>query len=497
MSVFHGLAQPLYKCNSIVTVSNVSHIERKKQEEKFMTKLYYQFPNTWFGDCMPFGKGDQFYLFHQRDTRRPCPFGEPFGWDLAVTSDFVHYEDKGTALPRGTDEEQDQFIFAGSVFEAEGKYHIFYTGFNRDYPKLGKASQVLMHAESDDLLNWTKTQDKLTFTPQEGYDPDDWRDPFVIWNEEKQEYLLVLGTRKAGPKEQQTGRTVKFTSKDLKNWKFEGDFWAPGLFTMHEMPDLFQIGDWWYHIISEYSDGNKMVYRMSKSLDGPWIAPADDAFDGRAYYAGRTFCLNGQRILFGWVPTKENCDDRGNFEWAGTFVAHEVYQRGDGTLGVRIPDTVWNTFEEGEKAEDMVIDTPYARQEQILFNDTTDLFRFEADVEFSEGTRSFGLRFYENEETGQSYQYLFNIKENRYRFETSPNMPWPANQNIGLERPIRLEAGKKYHIQMILDDTIATIYVDGVALNTRFYQKFGQSLSLFVTDGTLTVTNAGLSKTIK
>lgn len=191
-----------------------------------MTKLYYQFPNTWFGDCMPFGKGDQFYLFHQRDTRKPCPFGEPFGWDLAVTSDFVHYEDKGTALPRGTDEEQDQFIYAGSVFEAEGKYHIFYTGFNRDYPKLGKASQVLMHAESDDLLNWTKTQDKLTFTPQEGYDPDDWRDPFVIWNEEKQEYLLVLGTRKIGPKEQQTGRTVKFTSKDLKNWKFEGDFWV-------------------------------------------------------------------------------------------------------------------------------------------------------------------------------------------------------------------------------------------------------------------------------
>ena len=85
MSVFHGLAQPLYRCNSIVTVSNVSHIERKKQEEEFMTKLYYQFPNTWFGDCMPFGKGDQFYLFHQRDTRKPCPFGEPFGWDLAVT----------------------------------------------------------------------------------------------------------------------------------------------------------------------------------------------------------------------------------------------------------------------------------------------------------------------------------------------------------------------------------------------------------------------------
>ena len=47
-------------------------------------KIYYQHPQTWFGDCMPFGKGDTFYLFHQRDTRVPCPFGEPFGWDLAT-----------------------------------------------------------------------------------------------------------------------------------------------------------------------------------------------------------------------------------------------------------------------------------------------------------------------------------------------------------------------------------------------------------------------------
>ena len=113
-----------------------------------MQKLYYQFPGTWFGDCMPFGHGDKFYLYHQRDTRKPGPFGEPFGWDLATTSDFVHYEDKGVAIPRGTDEEQDQFIFAGSVFEAEGQYHIFYTGYNRDYPALGKPSQVLMHQNS-------------------------------------------------------------------------------------------------------------------------------------------------------------------------------------------------------------------------------------------------------------------------------------------------------------------------------------------------------------
>ena len=62
---------------------------------------------------------------------------------------------------------------------------------------------------------------------------------------------------------------------------------------MHEMPDLFKIGEWWYLITTEYSHASKQVYRMAKSLKGPWIAPEDDGFDGRAYYAGRTFELNG------------------------------------------------------------------------------------------------------------------------------------------------------------------------------------------------------------
>ena len=139
---------------------------------------------------------DTFYLFHQRDTRVPCPFGEPFGWDLATTKDFVTYEDCGVAIPRGTDEEQDQFIFAGSICEdREGKYHAFYTGYNRDYPKQGKPSQVLMHAVSEDLKHWTKTQDAVTFVPQPGYDPDDWRDPFVLWDDESEKYILILGAR--------------------------------------------------------------------------------------------------------------------------------------------------------------------------------------------------------------------------------------------------------------------------------------------------------------
>ena len=50
-----------------------------------MYQLYYQPEGIWVGDIMPYGKEGQFYVYHQRDTRNPGPFGEPFGWALATT----------------------------------------------------------------------------------------------------------------------------------------------------------------------------------------------------------------------------------------------------------------------------------------------------------------------------------------------------------------------------------------------------------------------------
>lgn len=59
---------------------------------------------------------------------------------------------------------------AGSVFEADGRYHAFYTGYNRDYPAAGKAAQVLMHAVSDDLEHWTTLPGELV-APEPGLRP--------------------------------------------------------------------------------------------------------------------------------------------------------------------------------------------------------------------------------------------------------------------------------------------------------------------------------------
>ena len=45
-----------------------------------------------------------------------------------------------------------------------------------------------------------------------------------------------------------------------------------------------------------------------------------------------------------------------------------------------------------------IFDTPTKSTEKVVAKDTGDIFKFEADVEFTEGTRTFGVRFYEDED---------------------------------------------------------------------------------------------------
>lgn len=460
-----------------------------------MHRIYYQPEGVWFGDCMPFFANGEFYLYHQRDTRKPGPFGEPFGWALATTTDFVSYKDHGESLHKGADDDQDQFIFAGSVFEAGGTYYAMYTGYNRDYPEQGKASQVLMIAESEDLVNWRKSDRKLV-PPEPGYDPNDWRDPFVLWDEEAKDYLMILGARKAGEKVL-TGSTVAFRSDDLQDWRFEGDFWAPGLYSMHEMPDLFRIGDWWYLLTTEYSDKSKTVYRMSKSLDGPWTAPVDDAFDGRAYYAARSATDGEHRYLFGWVPTRTEGLPRGDWEWGGTLVVHEVYQRMDGSLGVAPPAGVRAAFGDSARLDAVQASSAGGVAEHEVATASTDLFRLSGKVKFTAGTRSASIRLFEDAATGQGYEFQLLFGENRLQFDRRPNYPWYRYDNRGLDRPITWEADRNYWFEVIVDGDIATLYVDGVALNTRTTDAPGGSIVLSAVEGTVQFDELELSRGLR
>lgn len=460
-----------------------------------MFRLFYQPSGTWFGDCMPFYENGQFHLFHQRDTRNPGVFGEPFGWSLARTSNFIDYEDLGEVIPGGGDDAQDQFIYAGSVFRGADAYYAFYTGYNRTFADQGRPAQALMIATSTDLLHWTKT-DRAVVLPEPGYDPNHWRDPFLFFDRGRQRYVLILGARKIQGQKVLTGRTVYFTSSDLQEWEFRGDFWAPDLYTMHEMPDLFQLGDYWYLLTTDYNDACKTVYRMSRSLEGPWAAPPDDAFDGRAYYAARSAADGEHRYLFGWVPTKENDDDTGAWQWGGTLLVHELVQRADGTLGVALPGTVRAALINSTPLQEGPIQLSRADglAETVLSPQLEPEVSVTATIRFSAGTRKISLRLRENPETGEGYQFSLHPSCHQVRFDRHGTFRWSGYNDKGLQRFVHLEPDTDHRLQLICDGTIATLYVDNVALSARMYTDGGAALAVDVVDGAVEIRDAVVSQ---
>src|SRR5438874_1195532 len=145
-----------------------------------MPEFFYRPAGAYAADFIPFYDGSRFRLFYLHDWRSPAEHGEGTPWYQISTSDFVQFTEHGEALPRGTVEEQDLYVFTGSVIQAGGQYHLYYTGHNPHFRQQGRPEQAVMHAVSDDLLRWRKIREDTFFAPEDEYEPHDWRDPFVF-----------------------------------------------------------------------------------------------------------------------------------------------------------------------------------------------------------------------------------------------------------------------------------------------------------------------------
>ncbi len=87
-----------------------------------------------------------------------------------------------------------------------------------------------MHAVSDDMLQWRKLPAQTFFSPSDKYEKDDWRDPFVFWNEAAGEYNMLVAARFKQGIPRRRGLTALCASKDLEHWDVREPFYAPGLF---------------------------------------------------------------------------------------------------------------------------------------------------------------------------------------------------------------------------------------------------------------------------
>lgn len=453
-----------------------------------MNEIFFRPENAWVGDCMPCYHKGKFYMYYQSDRRDPRPFpdGEPFGWSLAVSQNLVDFKDYGEVLHKGKHGSREHCLYAGSVIYALGKFRAFYTGeceYFLNHPEM-PPKEVLMLAISDDGISWRK-QDKLCFSAPEGFEKDYFRDPFVCFSEEFGKWLMLVCAQKKDGFRKRRGVLLYYTSADLENWNYEGVFFSPDMYFLLQMPDMFRIGEWWYLLFSELDDMRRTRYRMSKSLFGPWQTPADDCLDGRCFYAARTVQTEQKRIIFGWNPTRERDDDLGMWIWGGNAVQHEVYQRRDGTLGVRMPEQLSGIIgkKDVQMQESLTLSRLDGGAETVIKEYSADVFRLEADVSYQAETFGFGIKICENSKEDLGYDFHFVPGERRFLFDKTPNYPWFRCMNRGLFRPFTAQPEEKVHLSLIVDHDIAVVYVNDVALNVRMAEKPGAEIKLYVHNG--------------
>jgi beta-fructofuranosidase len=459
-----------------------------------MSLFFRPGPHAAAGDFIPFFWQGDYHLFYlEADRTGSAPEGTP--WRHVVTRDFVSFEDWGEALGRGKPDRPDLYAFTGSVLERQGVFHIFYTGHNPHLAKQGQPQEVILHATSPDLRTWTRDpRFTLPAPPGSGYERNDWRDPYVFWNGPAGEYWMLVAARQpnAGPSRRQ-GLVARLVSDDLLRWELREPLWAPDQYAMHECPDLFSVGSWSYLVYSTFSDRFATHYRLSSSSRGPWLAPADDAFDGRAFYAAKTAGDGSRRFVFGWLPDRQGDSDDGAWMWGGNLVVHEVVAHPHGALTVRPPEGVVAAFSPRLPLAPEPILGPWRIGSSDLAVDSTGRFSviklgempeeclLETEVSFTPGTQSVGLLLRAADDLEKYYQVRLEPARQRMVIDRWPR---PGDQPFLVERPLTMREGQPVRLRIIVAGTCLVIYANNeTALSCRMYDHRQGGLGAFVSEG--------------
>ena len=438
-------------------------------------------------DVIPFSAGNELALFYLHDWREFRPSGIPAegtAWRLLKTGDLFSFEELGETICQGNRSSQDYYAFTGCVIRARGGYVIFYTGHNpylTDTPK-----EAILRAWSEDLVHWEKDRTFRLAAP-EGYEPDDFRDPFVWYDEETHFYNMLLAARIGRGK--RDGITALARSRDLDTWEFKEPFYSPNAYYTHECPDYFDLEGRSYLLFSEFTDRRVTQYRI---YDGAWSFPAggDGQLDGRAYYAAKTALLNGKRYAFGWVPTKEGCDDAAPWQWGGTLVAHELRKGPGGSLECHFPSILKSRFSqrifsaaeiEAGKSGNLSI--------RVLLPALPESCLISADICADEKTREAGFALRNDEELDFRYTYTFNLFTGMLEFRPLPQKEWAYADFVGVSRKAPLIPRKTRHVDIVVDGDVCVLYSEGIALSSRMNQNAARGLAVFALDGTTTFKN--------
>ncbi len=314
-------SQPRSVGGSLATVSPTTD----RYAEPHRPQLHFSPRANWMNDPngMVYLEGEYhlFYQYHPDST-----VWGPMHWGHAVSADLMHWEE----LPIALYPDSLGFIFSGSAVVdhdntsglGDGTTPPLIAIFTHHDP-VGEAAgrsdfqyQSLAYSQ-DRGRSWTKYPGNPILANADGI--QDFRDPKVIWDERRRQWILVLAAR---------DRVKFYSSPDLIDWTYRSDFGAT--YGEHggvwECPDLFPLsvqgggGEKWVLLLSINSgapNGGSGTQYFVGDFDGTTFT-LDPGFReavtggvgvwldyGRDNYAGVTFSdipsADGRRLFLGWM----------------------------------------------------------------------------------------------------------------------------------------------------------------------------------------------------
>ncbi len=291
------------------------------------TAIHYKDGTNAVGDVIPFYHQGEYHVFYLQGDE----------WAHIVSADLVNWRVLPFALRKGQGVEaaDGQGIWTGSVVHHEEKFYIFYTGKNTNDPK---GEQKVMVAESEDLIHWTKLSERTFYADgeiywnktingpidaQQSYHHQSFRDPHVFYNQQDNNWWMVLHAVLADGSKPVMG---VYTSPDLKTWNPRQPWVIYPSALSGDCPDVFFDHNQWYILSANY------VYMRLDGLNTQ-IDPTAIPYDSGDLCVPKTMYDGKRRIAIGWITDYEGHTDAGAGGWGGIMsMPRELYLDATGRL---------------------------------------------------------------------------------------------------------------------------------------------------------------------
>lgn len=441
--------------------------------------------DEYIGDMIPFFWDGEYHIFYLKRCGRA-----PYPWCHIKSSDLLHWQTLPDVVHPGPPGAPDAAgCWTGSIAHHDGTFYCFYTGWNPDADNL----QTICVATSRDLETWEKADDNPVLIPDpRWYEARDWRDPYVFYNPEEEQWWMVICARDAGAPGPRRGALALATSPDLQTWQVQEPLWSGGVCYAPECPDVFKLGDRWYLV---YSHGITR-YRHAASSSGPWLAAAPDTLDSHQVCAAKSLSDGQRRLLFGWVPTKEGDSDGGARQWGGHMaIPRLLAAQPDGALLPDIP-TEFAAIAEGGEAVDPATAEPLrgswaltGEAARVTSADGVALLRLDVPADFILSAElqlagdaceaGFLVRMTDSGDAGRKVA----IERPTGRLAVYNWQTW-GDPEAEMARPLRLGEAEPVRVHIVCHGSILEAFVGGRAsLAARLYNPRDGWLGLWVANG--------------